>query len=111
MPKRGLNAFPTQTATAAVTLSNGNEALDERASYFKSFKLNECVSAPSLLLVAAIICGLLFAGIAVFISTPPPPDFFVVAPAAAPELKGTALQQREERLVITQARERASQAS
>ena len=60
----------------------------------------------------AIICGLLFAGIAVFISTPPPPDFFVVAPAAAPELKGTALQQREEeRLVITQARERASQAS
>ena len=49
-----------------------------------------------------------FAGIAVFISTPPPPDFFVVAP----ELKGTALQQREEeRLVITQARERASQAS
>ena len=36
-----------------------------------------------LLLSAAIICGLLFAGIAVFISTPPPPDFFVVA--AAPE--------------------------
>ena len=36
-----------------------------------------------LLFRAAIICGLLFAGIAVFISTPPPPDFFVVA--AAPE--------------------------
>ena len=73
---------------AAVTLSNGNEALDERASYFRSFKLNECVSAPSILLGAAIICGLLFAGIAVFISTPPPPDFFVVAPAPEQHFNG-----------------------
>ena len=76
------NVFHRPTA-ATVILSD--EALDERASYFRSFKLNECVSVSPLLFSAAIICGLLFAGIAVFISTPPPPDFFVVA--AAPELK------------------------